>query len=124
MISKHKKDLMQILTRIAGDAIKKMESEGYTAKDISTLSGVTQNRITEIKYAERYKIKNKAGRMVPKPISETNLTKLIEGGIVSVDTIISEAKSGITQEQIDYIEQYRIFEDKDLNFLRPKCDQF
>ena len=103
LISKLKKELMQTLTRIAGDAIKKREAEGWTAKDISDVTGVAQNRITEIKYPERYK----TAKGLPKAISEKNLTKLIGGGIVTVDTLRNEAAKHSTPEQLDHIEQYR-----------------
>lgn len=102
LLKKEKTELFEKVTKAIGAALRKNST--HTDREISEITGISTNRITEYKNHEKY------GRVV----TETHLAELLGGGIFTMEEIIEEitAESSLTDKELEALRQYGMYEDK------------
>jgi hypothetical protein len=93
-----------------------IQSDGWTAKELSDISGIPCNRISELKNHDKYK----------RPISINSLIKAISVGFVTVRQLTIYATmlgAGMNKEKSDYLKRLKAFESKKFLFLLKAIEE-
>ena len=94
-----KKKLFGVLTPVVARQLLALKNHTYTFKEMAQISGLTQNRLSEIV--------NQA-----KEVNQKALVLLIGGGLVKLESLLKA--TNLTPAQKNYLETFSIYEDKGL----------
>lgn len=105
---KRKIALLKRVAVIAADKIIEMKGGEYNYKEICAITGIEQSRLTDL---------TKHGQM-----NEKTFSGLLAGGFLKVKDILKKL-GNLTEAERNYLNTFRLYEDKELRDLIGQADQ-